>query len=124
MTGFSADWLALRAAADADARARDKGLAARLGGYFASCGEVRVLDLGAGTGANMRATAPLIAAPQHWVLADNDAALLARAEPVANITVERRDRLGVFRPVRRGLDRPACGAGGGLRGCVLHGPDL
>jgi SAM-dependent methyltransferase len=91
MTGFSADWLALRAAADADARARDKGLAARLGGYFASCGEVRVLDLGAGTGANMRATAPLIAAPQHWVLADNDAALLARAEPVANITVERRE---------------------------------
>ena len=29
MTGFSTDWLALRAAADA--RARDKGLAARLG---------------------------------------------------------------------------------------------
>jgi SAM-dependent methyltransferase len=102
MTGFSADWLALRAAADA--RARDKGLAARLGGYFASCGEVRVLDLGAGTGANLRATAPLIAAPQHWVLADNDAALLARAEPVANVTVECRaidlvvDLSGLFDP--------------------------
>jgi hypothetical protein len=102
MTGFSADWLALRA--DADARARDKGLAARLGGYFAGHEEVRVLDLGAGAGANMRATAALIEAPQHWVLADNDTALLARAEPGANLTVERReidlagDLFGLFDP--------------------------
>jgi SAM-dependent methyltransferase len=89
MTGFSTDWLALRAAADA--RARDKGLAARLGAYFAGRGEVRVLDLGAGTGANLRATAPLIEAAQHWVLADNDPVLLALAEPAANVTVERRE---------------------------------
>jgi len=89
VTGFSADWLALRAAADA--RARDKGLAARLGGCFTCCGKVRVLDLGAGAGANLRATVPLIAAEQHWVMADNDPALLARAEPAANITVERRE---------------------------------
>ena len=39
----------------------------------------------------MRATAALIEAPQHWVLADNDTALLARADPGANLTVERRE---------------------------------
>ena len=89
MSGFSGDWLALRAGADA--RARDKGLAERLGAHFAGRSVVRVLDLGSGTGANLRATAPLIEAPQHWVLADDDAALLARAEPSANTTIERRE---------------------------------
>ncbi|HUS54943.1 MAG TPA: class I SAM-dependent methyltransferase [Thermohalobaculum sp.] len=87
MSGFDADWLALRAGADA--RARDKGLAARMRAYFADRDQVRVLDLGAGTGANLRATAPLIGVPQHWVLADNDMALLARVEPVANAAVTR-----------------------------------
>ena len=102
MTGFSAGWLALRAGADA--RARDQGLAARLGVHFAGHRGLRVLDLGAGTGANLRATAGLIDAPQHWLLADNDAALLARAEPAGNITVERRqidlagDLSGLFGP--------------------------
>ncbi len=89
MSGFEADWLALRAGADA--RARDKGLAARLGAHLEGRSAVRVLDLGAGTGANLRATAALIEAPQHWVLADDDAALLARAEPSANTTIERRE---------------------------------
>ena len=88
MSGFSAGWLALRAAADA--RSRDRGLAARLGGQFAGRSEIRVLDLGAGSGANLRATAPLIDAAQHWVLADNDAGLLAQAEPIPNTTIERR----------------------------------
>ncbi len=87
MSGFEADWLALRAGADA--RARDKALGARLGAHLAGRSAVRVLDLGAGTGANLRATAVLIAAPQHWLLADHDAALLARAGAVANTSVER-----------------------------------
>ena len=107
MSGFSADWLALRAGADA--RARDRGLAARLGGHFADVGEMRVLDLGAGSGANLRATAPLIEAGQHWLLADNDAGLLARAQPIPNtspkISIERREAdlavelPGLFDPV-------------------------
>ena len=87
VSGFDADWLALRAGADA--RARDKGLAARMAAYLAERDQVRVLDLGAGTGANLRATAPLISAAQHWALADNDMALLARAQPVANVAVTR-----------------------------------
>jgi len=88
VTGFSADWLALRA--DADSRARDAGLAARLGAHFTGRDSLRVLDLGAGTGANLRATSPLIACPQHWLLADNDPALLAHCEPVSGTTVETR----------------------------------
>ncbi len=89
MSGFSADWLALRAGADT--RARDKSLATRLGAHLEGRSAVRVLDLGAGTGANLRATAALIEAPQHWVLADHDAALLARAAAAPNTTIERRE---------------------------------
>jgi hypothetical protein len=89
VSGFDADWLALRAGADA--HARDKALGARLGAHLKGQSAVRVLDLGAGTGANLSATAALIEPPQHWVLADHDAALLARAEPAANTTVERRE---------------------------------
>jgi SAM-dependent methyltransferase len=102
VSGFTADWLALRAGADA--RARDQGLAARLGAYFAGRSSVRVLDLGAGTGANLRATAPMIDAPQHWVLADNDAKLLARAGAAPGTTIERcavdlsGDLAGLFDP--------------------------
>ena len=84
MTGFAADWLALRAAADA--RSRDPGLAARLSAHFAGRGNLTVLDLGAGTGNNMRATAPLLARPQHWRLADADAGLLALAAAPENVT--------------------------------------
>lgn len=88
MSGFSPDWLALRAAADA--RARDGGLAARLGAHFAGRAGLRVLDLGAGTGANLCATAPLLPGAQHWLLADHDPALLALAEAPAGTFVERR----------------------------------
>ena len=88
MSGFSAEWLALRAGADASAR--DQGLAARLGDHFGGRSALRVLDLGAGTGANLRAIAPLIDAPQHWLLAEHDAALLARSEPAPGTTIERR----------------------------------
>ncbi|MEO1469654.1 MAG: hypothetical protein AAFV86_11385, partial [Pseudomonadota bacterium] len=79
---FDESWLSLRAAADV--RARDPGLAARLGERLASRatgGPLRVLDLGAGAGNNLRALAPLLAplGPQVWTLVDSDAALLAHA---------------------------------------------
>ncbi|MBL6430807.1 MAG: hypothetical protein HPM95_04840 [Alphaproteobacteria bacterium] len=38
-----------------------------------------LLDLGAGTGATLRALAPHIAAPQAWRLAEHDPALITRA---------------------------------------------
>ncbi|MBK0399720.1 class I SAM-dependent methyltransferase [Limibaculum sp. M0105] len=77
MSGFSADWLDLRA--PADLRARNTSLAQHLAAHFARHSHLRVLDLGAGSGNNMRATAPLLPAPQHWVLADADDVLLSRA---------------------------------------------
>lgn len=85
---FSADWLALRA--DADREARDTGLSGELAGLIEDLPSLRVLDLGAGTGANMAALSPVLSAEQHWVLVDSDAALLEQVEPPLGITVTRR----------------------------------
>lgn len=85
--GFSADWLALRAGADR--RARDPGLAARLSAHFGSREGLRMLDLGAGTGAMLAATAPLLGRGQRWRLVDSDAALLNRVAPQPGVEVER-----------------------------------
>jgi hypothetical protein len=73
----SRDWLALREPADAAARARDlvKALETR---HRATGGRV-IHDLGCGTGAMGRWLAPLLAGPQHWILHDRDADLLALA---------------------------------------------
>ncbi|MEM6678636.1 MAG: class I SAM-dependent methyltransferase [Pseudomonadota bacterium] len=74
---FEARWLALRE--EADARARDADLAARLSAFFegwAPGRALRVLDLGAGAGNNLRATSQLLPQPQHWRLVDSDAGLL------------------------------------------------
>jgi hypothetical protein len=74
----SADWLALRA--DADARSRSLSLAA----YAArgmKPGPVVVHDLGSGSGAMMRWLAPLLPGPQEWVLHDADAGILAARDP-------------------------------------------
>jgi SAM-dependent methyltransferase len=77
MSGFSADWLALREGADH--RARHAGLGQRVAAHLAGREVVRVLDLGCGTGSNLRATAPLLGAAQEWVLVDYDPALLEAA---------------------------------------------
>jgi hypothetical protein len=77
--GFSLDWLRLREVADR--RARSRALAERFAAMLRerSQGEtVRVVDLGAGTGANFRAIAPLIGATQEWRLIDHDPALLVQ----------------------------------------------
>ncbi len=76
MTAFAADWLALRE--PADRVARDLELLARLADWSADRGRLSVLDLGCGTGASLRAVAPLLAVPQSWLLVDQDPDLLAR----------------------------------------------
>jgi SAM-dependent methyltransferase len=81
MTDFSDDWLACRAPADTAARADE--LVRRLAVLpRAADGTCRVLDLGSGTGANLRHLAPLLAAAghdrQHWTCVDYDPALLTR----------------------------------------------
>ena len=77
MTGFSPDWLALRE--PADHRARNRELAATLEARFAMRDEIKVIDLGCGTGSNLRATSALLPARQSWTLVDYDPALLAAA---------------------------------------------
>jgi SAM-dependent methyltransferase len=73
---FDPDWLRLREQADARARARP--LAGALVGERPR-GPFVVHDLGCGTGSMARWLAPLLPGPQHWVLHDRDAELLARA---------------------------------------------
>ena len=86
---FSADWLSLRR--DADLRARDPALAPRLASDLAAQQRpIRVLDLGAGTGANLAALAPALPGRQSWVLVDNDPQLLARVTAPEGVTVETR----------------------------------
>ena len=75
MTSFSADWLSLRE--PVDHRARSSTLARAVGGVLAQALEMRVLDLAAGTGSNMRYMAGHLSRSQHWLLVDQDPALLA-----------------------------------------------
>jgi SAM-dependent methyltransferase len=77
MSGFSPDWLALRE--PADHRSRNSQLAEALKSFFLQRESVRVVDLGCGTGSNLRATAALLPASQTWTLVDYDAALLEAA---------------------------------------------
>ncbi len=81
MTGFSAEWLALRE--PVDAAARDRSMAKRLSNLLHPGATLRGFDLGCGTGANVRYLAPLIAGPQQWVLLDSDAQHLERARESA-----------------------------------------
>jgi hypothetical protein len=90
----SSEWLALREGADAAARAGD--LAEHLAG---TARRWVIHDLGGGTGAMGRWLAPRLPGPQHWVVHDRDADLLAVAAadhpgPAADgaaVTVEPRE---------------------------------
>jgi hypothetical protein len=73
----SREWLALREPADAAARALDLVDCLRL--RTPASGRWVIHDLGCGAGAMGRWLAPLLSGPQHWVLHDRDADLLAVA---------------------------------------------
>lgn len=87
--GFSAEWLALRESADE--RARNRELANALSAWFALRDSLSVIDLGSGTGANLRATSSLLPAEQHWRLVDNDPALHADARRQLRIWADASD---------------------------------
>ena len=92
MSGFDPKWLDLRE--PVDHRSRNDDLAKALTRHFGRRPSISVLDLGCGTGSNLRATAPLLGAEQHWTLVDHDQALLDAA--IARLcawasTAERRD---------------------------------
>ena len=77
MSGFSPEWLRLRE--PADHRARDRGLVERLVAHMEGRESIELVDLGCGTGSNLRALSPALPAPQHWRLIDYDPALLNTA---------------------------------------------
>jgi hypothetical protein len=75
MSDFLPAWLRLRE--PADAASRDGDLARRFAAALPR--PVRLVDLGAGTGANARALAPVIAGDQAWLLVERDASLRAKS---------------------------------------------
>lgn len=79
MSGFSADWLALRE--PYDRRARNKSVMDAVFELLAGQPSVAIVDLACGTGSTFRALSPRIKARQTWRLVDNDLSLLARVPP-------------------------------------------
>jgi SAM-dependent methyltransferase len=85
--GFDLDWLGLREPLDTLARERERerwGLpllqawaAQRVVRPVVQRGPLRVLDLGSGSGANLRYLAPRLGGAQRWCLVDHDPRLLA-----------------------------------------------
>ena len=83
MSRFSEHWLALREGADANARSSALLPALRLwlrAQLPANDTTINILDLGCGTGSNLRWLCPRLTRPQHWTLLDNDPQLLAHAD--------------------------------------------
>ncbi|MDX2158158.1 MAG: class I SAM-dependent methyltransferase [Hyphomicrobiaceae bacterium] len=77
MSGFSPEWLALRE--PVDHRSRDPQLMQSLAATFADRPRLRIVDLGCGTGSNLRGTFRALPSEQHWTLVDYDLRLLAAA---------------------------------------------
>ncbi|MGE0226518.1 MAG: class I SAM-dependent methyltransferase [Acetobacteraceae bacterium] len=99
MSGFSAHWLALRE--PVDARSRDPGLLGMVRDVFSGHAMIRIVDLGCGTGASLRALAPHLGARQDWTLIDHDPVLLDAARAAlaawADTATPRQDGLVLVR---------------------------
>ncbi len=88
MSGFSADWLALRE--PHDVRARNPAVLDAVVASFKNLPSIHIVDLACGTGSTLRALRPRLTAQQTWRLVDNDLGLLARATAMtrpAGVTV-------------------------------------
>jgi ubiquinone/menaquinone biosynthesis C-methylase UbiE len=90
--GFSPDWLALREAADH--RSRSAELLERVAGKLVWKDVNRIVDLGSGTGSNLRATAPALANQQEWTLVDYDFVLLEEAARVLTAWADEAKAIG------------------------------
>lgn len=99
---FEAGWLALREPYDHAARA---GVAADLLAELTARAAISVVDLGAGSGSNLRCLAPHLGPRQSWRLLDADAGLLAgiAAPPGTQVTAEVVD-LAAIETVALGAD--------------------
>ncbi|MGD9801854.1 MAG: class I SAM-dependent methyltransferase [Hyphomicrobiaceae bacterium] len=99
MSGFSPEWLALRE--PVDHRSRDAGVAEQLRAQFTDRDSIRVVDLGCGTGSNLRGTFHLLPDEQHWTLVDYDQQLLSAARQSISDWADRheagKDELTVYK---------------------------
>jgi hypothetical protein len=86
MTGFTADWLALRE--PADARARSVELTAQLAEITGRFSPSRFIDLACGTGANLRYLAPRMGNNQKWLLFDKDESLLQKVGTASHCRIQ------------------------------------
>ena len=79
MSSFSTQWLTLREPVDARSRAANLAslLRAEEGATASRPSRRDIIDLGAGTGANLRYAAPLLTGAQDWLLVERDPLLLA-----------------------------------------------
>src|SRR5262245_39612064 len=77
MSGFSATWLALRE--PADHRSVSAFVREQCARALAAKRPLRVVDLGSGTGSNLRGLAPSLGPEQQWTLVDYDPRLLEAA---------------------------------------------
>jgi hypothetical protein len=77
VSGFSADWLELRA--PADSAARSAAIVETVGARRDHDTPLAIVDLGAGAGANLHYLAPKIGGAQQWLFVDDDPALLDAA---------------------------------------------
>ncbi len=93
MSGFSPEWLSLREPADHGAvNAQVRAACVRA---FAGRDLVRIVDLGCGTGSNLRSLAPALSSRQHWTLVDYDNRLLEVAQRRGAELASACDRLDV-----------------------------
>jgi hypothetical protein len=106
MSGFSADWLALRE--PCDLRARDPAIIEAMLAAFDGQASISVVDLACGTGATLRAISQFLPKRQDWRLVDNDLGLLAAAAALGrppDVTVSART-IDLVRDLELALDGP------------------
>ncbi len=80
--GFSEAWLTLRE--PADHAARSQLLDTQLASWTSQFSTLRIVELGAGTGSNLRYLMPKLGHDQQWHLLDNDANLLNHLPEILN----------------------------------------
>lgn len=105
MSGFGADWLAMREPFDGDARSAR--MVDELLAHWADAEVTEIVDLATGTGANVRYLAPRIPGRQRWTVVDHDARLLDAVAPRLAEWAERRG----YRCRRRGPEVTVAGDG-------------